>query len=112
MIRVAEIYLCAKQSRKLAVLWTRAGEELFDGRIEAAQADSGAIGRQITEFTYFHLNFLFDSDRIHLRKIGLKLLKMEMEPIYYDGGTSQRRILTIGQALAEETSQIVAKFPN
>lgn len=97
-------------SRNLASVWARTDKNLFDGRVEKAQDTSSTIGKRMAPWCYFKLTVMSDEARSELLRISLRLFELATEPTYYDGGESQRRIVSKGTALSNELADFVQRF--
>jgi hypothetical protein len=95
-------------ARKLKDLWSRAEAAPFSNLVPEAQRESGGMGRQLVDFSYYGVAVLDGPLREELRRVGFRLFELETRTTYYDGGDSQRRAIVEGLACAAILAQIVA----
>jgi ATP-dependent DNA helicase RecG len=101
----------AKHARKLSQIWSRAGKDIFDGRVERAQQETYSIGQQIATWSYFQLSLVPKSTLSNLRRIGLGLVELASISVYMDGGASLQHIVDTAQALADALKTNIESFP-
>lgn len=98
-----------KTSRKLSELWARAEAAPFDV-VPKAQEESGRLGRILAHVSYFPVGFLQEEDRKRLREIGLRLISLTAQTMYYDGGQSQNRAVEEGKSCASQLATLVGRI--
>ncbi|HAL37818.1 MAG TPA: AAA family ATPase [Polaromonas sp.] len=97
-----------KIARKLSDLWSRAAADPFSSLVEDSQRESGEMGRQLMELSYYRLGFLSEEGLNRLRDVGHQLVQLGAERIYLDGGDSQRRVLEKAQTCVNALSEVLS----
>lgn len=100
-----------RHARKLTQMWTRAGNDIFDGRIERAQQETYGIGKQIATWSYFPISLVSESTLSDLRRIGLGLVHLVALRVYMDGGVSLQHIVDEAQVLVNDLNASIESFP-
>lgn len=100
----------AKQARKLTQMWSRAGKDIFDGRVERAQKETYDIGKQIATWSYFPISIVPENMLSNLRRIGLGLVHLVALRIYMDGGASLQHIVDEAQILVIDLNASIESF--
>ena len=101
----------ALHARKLTQMWTRAGKQIFDGRVEKTQNETYDIGKRIATASYLQLSLVTESVRLDLRRIGLGLLQLVAMRVYMDGGASLQHIVDSAQGLVDDLNVSVEHLP-
>lgn len=97
-----------KFAKKVKDLWERAESSPFSNLVPQAQEESGIMGRQLVEFSFYGVALLEGPIRDRVRKVGYRLFDLETRTMYYDGGNSQRSAILEGHSCSEELSEIVS----
>lgn len=85
-----------KSARKLRDSWSRAHIDPFGQALEDARSESTQVGRQLSEWSFYPLQFLTETEAEEMRELGNSLVELGDRHLHTDGGESQRRVAEDG----------------
>jgi ATP-dependent DNA helicase RecG len=99
-----------KSARKLEDSWRRAESSPFSSFVSEVQKQSGEIGRQLVEFSFYPVGGLEGDRGERLRELGQRLFTLEAHTMYHDGGESQRRAIREGQTCSVALAELAREW--